>query len=173
MRERVLKKYAKLQALKTAFVSRLSGVPEDRLQLQPGPGRWSAAQIMDHIASAEAGSLEYIRKKTRDPEAVPAAGFMCAVRTLALVVTLATPLKFKAPRVVADVPDNPPVDGGLARWEAVRVDLKGMIETLPEELMARALFRHPVAGRMNMSQTLDFMIAHLKHHTKQLDHTLR
>lgn len=172
MRERLHAKYERLESLRAKALELIDGVPEDRLSRVPAPGRWSAAQVLHHVSAAEAGSLAYIRKKMHAPDAIPRAGLMCSVRTAVLAAALASPFRFKAPDVVANVPDNPPVDEVLEQWALIRVELREMIDTLPEELMARALFRHPVGGRMNMSQTLDFMIAHLKRHTKQLRRTV-
>jgi hypothetical protein len=150
----------------------VDSAPAARLNEPPAPGKWSAAQILHHVVSSEGGSLQYIRKKTQTPDAVPRATLMCAVRTAVLAAALASPLKFKAPDVVANVPDKPPVDETLAQWSQIRDELEQMIGELPEGLLERALFRHPVGGRMNMSQTLDFMIAHLKRHSRQLRRTV-
>jgi len=172
MRDRLLKKFDRLERMKAELLIRIDGVDADRLQRAPQPGKWSAAQVMDHLCGAEGRSVEYIRKKTLDPKSVPPASIMCAVRTILLTTALSSPLRFKAPDVVADVPDNPPVDEVTARWKVVRAELRELIETLPEDLLGRALFRHAVAGRMNMSQTLDFMIFHLKRHSGQIDRAI-
>lgn len=172
MRDRLIEKFDRLERMKADLLARIDGIDAARLQHSPAPGKWSAAQVMDHVCSAEGRSVEYIRKKTLDPKSVPPAGFMCAVRTLLLQTALSSPFRFRAPEVVAQVPDSPPVDEVIARWASVRSDLRGLIETLPEDLLKRALFRHAVAGRMNMSQTLDFMLSHLKRHAGQIDRAI-
>lgn len=168
MRNRLLRKFRELEAMRERVVEGIDGVSEGRLTTPPTPGKWSASQILDHVVTAESRSLEYIGKKTRTPEAVPPAGLMCSVRTFALVVALSSPLRFRTPDAVSDVPDNPDATEALERWGKVRERLRETLETLPEELLGRALFKHPIAGRMNMSQTLDFMTAHLNRHAKQL-----
>lgn len=167
-----MKKFGELEALRERMMALLAGVPEERLRRHPSPGKWSAAQIVDHLATAESRSVDYIRKKTLDPSAVPPAGVMCAVRSFALVAALASPFRFNAPAVVADTPDDPSPAEAAERWARTRAAIRSIIEELPEDLLRKALFRHPSAGRLNMSQTLDFMIAHVKRHTKQLRRTL-
>jgi len=172
MRERILRKFEKLEAMKKELTDAISGLPDERLHRHPAPGKWTAAQVMEHVRGAEERSLDYIRKKTSDPSKVPPAGLSSQLRTFALTFALATPLRFKAPDVVANVPEHPDVAELLARWDDVRSQLKDAIESLPNELLGRAVLRHAVAGRMNLSQALDFMISHFRHHRKQIDRAL-
>lgn len=168
MREEVIRKFGELERLREEVLEAIDDVSEARLVDAPAPGKWSPAQIMYHVAGAEHGALAYIRKKTQTPESVPRAGLKCAVMARLLVIGLASPFKFKAPRVAADVPDTPSLREVVDQWAATRVELREMIQTFPDDLLRRAIFRHPVVGRMNMSQTIDFMIAHLRRHSKQL-----
>ena len=146
MREKLRRKFDRLEAMRERATAMVERVSPEKAAAAPEPGKWSAAQILHHVASAELGSLEYIRKKTQTPDTVPPAGLMCALRTFALEAALASPFRFKAPEVVANVPDNPPIDEVLSNWSRVRNDLREMIDTLPEDLLGRALFRHPAAG---------------------------
>jgi len=168
MKERLIRKFEALETERKALEAILEGVSEEQARREPAPGKWSAVQIVVHLATAEERSLGYIRKKTQAPEMVPPAGLLCTLRTLALVTALSSPFKFKAPDVVSGTPDNPPQAEALRMWAAARAELREMIETLPEELMRRALFKHPVAGRMNMGHTLDFMTAHMRRHGRQM-----
>lgn len=168
MRERLKRKLEALESERRRIEALVGSVPADRARLQPAPGKWSAVQIVVHLATAEYSSLKYIRKKIQTPDAVPPAGAMSALRTLALVVALGSPFRFKAPEVISAEPDNPEPEEALKAWSGVRVELRELLESLPEDVMGRALFKHPVAGRMNMSQTIDFMMAHMKRHGRQM-----
>lgn len=172
MRDLLSRKFGVLEAIRERVASRMEGIPEETLQAPPDPGKWSPVQVVVHLATAEQGSVEYIRKKTSDPAKVPPAGFMCAVRTFLLVAAMTSPFRFKVPDVIAGTPDSPSAGEALTSWKAARGELRSMIDAMPEELAKRAVFRHPVAGRMNMSQALDFMISHAKRHAKQIERAL-
>ncbi len=167
-----MRKFDVLESMKKRLFNAIDSVPDEKLKSPAAPGKWSIAQVIDHVTTAESRSIQYVHKKTQAPDAVPPAGFMCAVRTWLLVTMLSSPLKFKAPEVVADTPDNRSRAELAARWAAARGELRNLIESLPEDLMAKALFKHPVAGRMNMGQMLEFMTSHMKRHARQVERAL-
>jgi len=51
----------------------------------------------------------------------------------------------------------------------VRGNLKRFIEALSPEKMGVAIFRHPFAGYLTITQTFKFLEEHLKHHVKQIE----
>jgi hypothetical protein len=172
MRDELTRKFEVLEAIREQVASRMAGVPDEKLQSPPAPGKWSPVQVVMHLAAAEGSSLTYIRKKTSDPGSVPPANFMCAVRTLLLRAAMSSPFRFKVPDVISGTPEIVPAGSALDRWMTVREELRSMIETMPEDLMKRAVFKHPVAGRMTMSQALEFMISHARRHAKQIEQAL-
>jgi hypothetical protein len=139
----------------------------------PAPGRWSALQVLHHVVESEAAVLGYVRKKLQAGASLPWAGLGSRPRRLALQAGLASPLRFKAPPVAAFVPDVVEPAALRARWDEVRTGWRALVEAFPPELEGRLVFRHPVAGRMGLADTLAVLQAHLDHHVPQVARALK
>jgi hypothetical protein len=100
--------------------------------------------------------------------ALPRGAVSSRLRRAILQVALALPLRFRAPAVAAEVPDTVDPAALRARWEEVRRGWRGLVEAFPRELEARLVFRHPVAGRLTLADTLAVLQAHLDHHVPQV-----
>ena len=147
-----------------------------RLLQQPGPGRWSAIQVMQHLMLSEGGSLQYLRKKTSSGvSGIGKTGFSATFRKWLLKAYLALPFKFKAPKVVAEE-SFPPVSGleeVRSNWLKIRSDLRAFMGALPQEAHTREVYRHPIAGRMDISGMFDFFQSHFSRHRQQIERTLK
>jgi hypothetical protein len=75
--------------------------------------------------------------------------------------------------VAAVVPDVTDPAALRARWEEVRTGWRQLLGALPADLEGRLLFRHPVAGRMGLADTLAVLQAHLDHHVPQVERALK
>jgi hypothetical protein len=163
----------RLEASRARALSLLAPHDSPALNRAPGPGRWSALQVLHHVVETEAATLGYIRKKMQAGASLPRAGLGSHLRRAAVQLGLALPLRFRAPAVVAVVPEVIDPAALRARWEEVRVGWRQQLEALPAHLEARLLFRHPVAGRMGLSDTLAVLQAHLDHHVLQVERALK
>ena len=163
----------RLEASRARAVALL--VPHDASALNraPAPGRWSALQVLHHVVESEAAMLGYVRKKLQAGASLPRAGLGSRLRRLALQAGLASPLRFKAPAVAASVPDVVEPAALRARWDEVRAGWRALVEAFPPELEGRLVFRHPVAGRMGLADTLAVLQAHLDHHVPQVARALK
>ncbi|MCB2380511.1 DinB family protein [Hymenobacter sp. BT635] len=144
----------------------------DKAQMAPGPGQWSAAQVVQHLLVAETGIGQYIDKKVMQEEELGKSGFLTFVRSRVLRAALRLPfLRFKAPKYLAALtPDTvPPVAELRTEWERVRRQLERTLNEFPSQLLDRDIFKHPRSGMLNIYQTLDFMVDHVLHHQKQLE----
>ena len=56
-------------------------------------------------------------------------------------------------------------------WNEVRSVLRAHLDSIQPDGLEALLFRHPVAGRMNVRQTLKLLELHFKHHLRQVDRT--
>jgi hypothetical protein len=158
-----------LEASRSRALARLG--PHDRAHLNrpPAPGRWSALQVLHHVVEVEAATVGYVRKKMQAGAGLPPAGLASRLRRLALTLALASPLRFRAPAVVASVPDDVDPAALRERWEAVRRDLRDLVASFPPALEGRLVFRHPVGGRLGLADTLAVLQAHLDHHLPQVE----
>jgi len=170
-RTALLRRFAKLEAQRTALLRTLEGVPQEHLERSPGDGKWSVAQVILHLAMAEEGLMNYIDKKRSVGGHAPV-GLDAPLRLGLLTTALALPFKYKAPAVVAQVPT---VGYGEActRWEAVRARMAQTFRDIPEELIGHGLIKHPTAGKFDLVQGMRFVHWHVKHHLPQVHRTVK
>ncbi len=154
----------------------LSKYPSEQLNRKPAPGQWSVMQVVNHVMMAEAGSLNYLKKKLSDPSAIKKAGIGSAIRTWLLNLSQIIPgLKFKAPAFINE-DKLPPVSDREAvfqQWRASRAALRAFLESQPDEIFTKEAFRHPRAGRMTIVQMLSFFGSHLNRHVRQIKRALK
>jgi DinB superfamily len=166
------RRMARLEASRRRALGVAGSAPHAALNRAPAPGRWSALQVLHHVVTAEALTLGYIRKKMQAGLALEQAGPASRLRLLVLQVTLALPLRIKAPATTGDVPAESELEALRARWDDVRRDLGVLVESFPPELLDRLVFRHPYAGRMTLAHALGTLEAHLDHHIPQVERAL-
>ncbi|GIV38282.1 MAG: PadR family transcriptional regulator [Thermonema sp.] len=167
-KERWLQRLQHMNTELNALLSRIEAYNEQELHFKPAADAWSIAQVLHHLFIGEAGTMHYIRKKlSYGPP--PALTRWHRLRGRLLKLMLSLPLKFKAPAVVSQVPERPDVPAIIEQWRATRKEMEDFIRNMPAEYEHKALFKHPVAGRMGIEGILDFWEEHLRHHIRQID----
>lgn len=82
-------------------------------------------------------------------------------------------LKFRAPNVVlANTPQALPVDELISQWDELRNDLKSLLESIEEKNVKKAIYKHPLAGRLDAAQATAFFYEHIHHHWPQIKRLL-
>ena len=148
-REQKVDQYARGPArLKAA----LAAVPEEARKWQPGPGKWSAHEIVCHCADSEANGALRIRYllAEKDPLIV---GYDQDV--------WARKLDYHAH----------PLEPALLTVEAVRANTTALIRRLPEDAW-RASGRHSESGAYTAETWLDIYAEHLEKHSRQIERNL-
>lgn len=145
----------------------LQELPADELRKKPDAGRWSLLQIMEHLAGSEAVGLQYLQRK--EYALLQNRGMLPAgIRAIILKLALLSPLKFKAPPVLATFPTNTTQPEELfTQWQQTRTGLSAYLNGIPAGKKDALLFKHPVAGPLTPHQMLVFMADHLHHHRRQ------
>lgn len=167
MDPRISKKFQALEKQRNRLLNDLNRLTPEQLSFSPAPGKWSIEQVLFHLIQAEQGTIQYMGKKMQ-ADALPRAGLVSAVKSLALTIALRSPLKFKVPQKIAP-PQQTPGYGELVRqWQEIRQSLAAFLEALPRERTRSAIFRHPVIGYINIFQTMNFFQEHIAHHIKQI-----
>ncbi|MBS1658374.1 MAG: DinB family protein [Bacteroidetes bacterium] len=163
----VLQQFEKLELSKRQILSQISSLDPSVLHYRPAYKKWSIVQILFHLNSSESISLKYMQKKSQGGTSVPKSTPVNALRSFILTAALRT-LKWKRPAVLPEPPDQPDLNEVLQSWNETRRQLKQLLQNLPDDMMNRNIFRHPAAGRMNISHALTFMQEHTDHHLKQI-----
>lgn len=161
-----------LEKQRCAIFADLDALSETQLHFSSNPARWNLLQVVLHLMTSEKLSVIYIKRKTGSGKSIPASRLLSAFRLLALNIALKLPVKYKAPKMADTTGKEPDYEKLKSEWKEVRSVLKKLIETLDDETLKSELFKHPVAGEMNMKQALKFMEIHSAHHQKQIHNIL-
>ncbi len=129
--------------------SALGTVPTQALQWRPGPGEWSAHEVVVHCADSETQAASRIRVvvSEKDPviqgydEAQWARGFDYHAH---------------------------PLDVALATVDAVRANTAALLRRLPEVAWSR-VGRHTESGRYGAVDWLRIYAEHLENHARQIE----
>lgn len=170
-KDQLLRQFAQAEMERRALLVNLENLPTSVLEHAPGPGAWSVAQIIAHLALAEARSLDYLEYKLRTGDHTPVDA-SAAVRVWMLRGVLRLPLRFKAPAVVATLPPCS-FDEAREAWDQVRSRMAAAYAALPPEMATHGLFKHPSSGRFDPVQGMAFMRDHVRHHRVQVLRTIR
>ena len=155
----------------SAFLAAAEAVPEARWNEARGEGKWSPAQIAEHLRLTYATVSRDLRGET---------GFRVRVGPLRLLVLRLTVLRRMlrerafpkgAPAVREVRPAGGPFDRQptLAGLRAEAESFMRGLDTLPGRRARR--FTHPFFGRLAPQQGLELMVLHTHHHRGQLTQT--
>lgn len=174
MREKILAANARYTEEIDALLRELAAFGDERLRQKPSDNAWSAMQTLYHLVLVEENSLKYIQKKLNYQSVFEKTGMMAWFRSLLLRVSLLSPIKFKAPKVVGE--EHFPDSGSLAeiqsRWQHTRAEWRMFFEKMPKELLDKVVYKHIYAGRLNWLQTINFLRLHFKRHRSQIRRAL-
>ncbi len=130
---------------------------------------WSIIQVLSHLNMAEIISLEYMKKKMLAGRKMKKVNMINKARMWVTCGFLQTGLKWKAPSYIS----NPNGDYSLSeiksKWEATRMKIHDYIDNYPDEWLNRAVYKHPMAGRLSLIQAIDSFIYHQRHHVHQIN----
>lgn len=156
---------------RSAILNSIRSLSTSQLNHSPGEGQWSMAQVLSHITSAERLSVSYIQKKALGIDTAHQSGLWEELKIQALIASQRLPgLKFKAPRrVVENTAQLTDLASVETSWNQIRNDLRAVLEKIPPHQVNRLLYKHPVAGYLNVRHALIFFREHVIHHQPQLN----
>lgn len=173
MNPKLLSLFNNLESQRNSLLNDIKSVSKEKLNAHP-PGKWSTNQVLAHIVTAEQLSISYLKKKFQGINDVSDTGLLEELKMLTLYISQRLPFKFKAPKVVVD---NTPVfedfDQIEAAWSKTRTDLKDLLNQFNDFQLARKVYKHPVAGKLNIQQALKFFGEHIIHHQPQIKKLLK
>lgn len=165
------KQFETLEQSRKALFNNLRKYPDELLNKSPAPGKWSVVQVMGHLMTSEGASLKYLQKKTLDTSRSKHAGFGGKRRLLALKFFFYAPVNFNAPTVLLPDDGFRSLSEVETEWTTLRNDLNELIGKLSEEELQKELWLHPMAGKMNIYQMLEFFGIHFERHRRQIERT--
>lgn len=137
-------------------------------------GKWSIAQILTHLLTSERLSLNYMKKKSLGVDKLSDSGLFETLKSGALKLSQRLPfLKYKAPKYVVENTPQPMSFNELSdHWNTLRNELKNFLEGIEDRNVRKKIYKHPVAGRLDVIQAVSFFREHIIHHLPQIKRIL-
>jgi len=161
-------KFVQLEKDRLTLLNEIKILNDDELNYKPKPDKWSIIQVIHHLIKSEQLSVVYIKRKISNKSNIDKSNLRSKFNAFALKWGLNFPIKFKAPASVSNVPDFDTFENTTSKWDNVRNSFIDLINNTSERILYRNIFKHPIAGKMNIIGTLDFFDAHFQHHKKQI-----
>lgn len=165
--------FQQLENQRNDILSEVDKLSPDQYTLSKN-GKWSIAQILTHIITAEKLSLSYMKKKSLGVDSLDNSGIFDDARYYFLKVSqYISFLKYKAPKVVVE--NTPPALSKAEvkrEWDTLRSDLKTFLEKIEEKNLRKKIYKHAVAGRLNVKHAISFFEDHFNHHLPQIKRLL-
>jgi hypothetical protein len=162
--------YNNLENSRRDLINDLTKFDAQQLITPPAPGKWSVSQVFYHLNKAEALSMVYISKKMLDVNNLKVTGIKESLKLAGLGLLFNSPIKFKVPvEALGEMPDNIDYTDIVNQWNDTRVKLKSFLDSLPEDILRKNVFKQPAIGRQNIYQMVEFMQMHFNRHQKQVN----
>lgn len=151
----------------------VSSQPEEQLFSHP-ENRWSISQILTHLIASEKMSLQYMKKKSLGVDKLENSGLIEELKILLLKVSQRLPLKYKAPKILHEnTPEALPLNQIQNQWEESRMELMSFLCSIDPKNTKKKIYKHPVAGRLDVIQAVTFFREHVNHHLPQIKRLLK
>lgn len=162
-----------IELQKSLLLNQIEPLTPAQLNAHP-PGKWSLSQLLAHLITSEQLSIQYLKKKIQAIEEQPNTGIIEELKMLTLIISQRLPFKFKAPKVVVDhTPAFSNVDEIKTAWNQTRSELKDLLSRFSHQHLKRKIYKHPIAGKLNIVQAMRFFQEHIIHHTPQIKRLLK
>ena len=162
-----------LETARKKLLSTLKQYPDEILNKKPAQDKWSVVQVAKHLMESESVSLQYLQKKTLDTSRSKSAGVSGEWKMLVVHLSFIAPIKFKAPKMLDPDVSAMSLHEIEAQWDKIRKDTFELIGKLSDAELKKELWKHAIAGKMNIYQMLAFINIHVNRHVQQIERTLR
>ena len=151
----------------------LAGISQEQFIRRPASGKWSIAEIVSHLLTADRLSLDYMKKKSQGIESLKNAGWFEELKMMVFIASQRVPIKYNAPkRVVQNTPREINLTAVSGDWESLLHDYKQFLSTIPEKDIRKKIYRHPILGRLDAKLCLQSIYEHYHHHLPQIKRLL-
>lgn len=160
-----------LDATRAALLDIAAAIPADRFAERPAPDRWSAAELLEHLARVETSCTRVIAKRAADARARGADAETDDSSVLGALD--GTPVADRTKRLEA--PELVAPAGGFNREQALaalatsRAELMRVITEAEGLALGAVRYTHIRLGELDLYQWILFVGKHEERHTRQLE----
>lgn len=165
--------FGELEKVKQEWHEELRTLSNEQLNQRAGDKQWSPLQNVEHLIIAEGLGVKYIRKKLQYADKAKKSGWANRMRAQLLTFLTKNRLfKYKAPKILSEPAYPSEIENVFGRWTGIRQEMAAELEKINDAQVNKELFKHPIAGRMNIISALGFMTAHVSRHRTQVRKSL-
>ena len=158
------------QQQKNLLFDSLKRVPKNILETPYEQGKWSILQILYHIQMSENGTLAYMEKKSlyAATTPIPRKNIFSSIRGALLQYLLKSNIKRKAPKGLDTFPETIYLDKLFRDSQTQFQKWIHFVQKSDEHILHSQIFKHPLVGRIDFMDTIEFTILHFDRHLKQI-----
>lgn len=164
------KAFDRVEQQRNTMLDSVKGLSHEQLNFKSDAKTWCILEVFEHLMTAEKNGLTYMHKKLQgDIDKIGGTDMKAKLRSMVLKTALRMPVKFKAPAAARfKAKDEYHYDQVRAEWDEIREGWKELADGFDKPASEKLIFKHPLAGRLNMEQTFQFLYEHTDHHLAQL-----
>jgi hypothetical protein len=163
----IQKRFADLENRRKKILKQLEMPPHNRLNVKPGPDKWSIVEVIQHLVLVEREIVKQTVKNpvAQDPGRVPR--FCEAFETVLEI--LERDVRIDVPSASMEPDGQITLDDLRTQWEDSRAQLGRFFQGLNKEGADTLVFSHPVAGSLNALDLLHLANVHTDYHIRQVE----
>jgi hypothetical protein len=155
-----------LAATRERLLAEQARVPDALFGERPGEGRWSVAEVLEHLANVE-NRVGPLMRELIEGRRVVAVSLFDRVRRLPPRIVARRRFRLTAPKVVRPL-TRPAREDVLGRLDASRRALVALLEENRGRDVSRSLFPHKLLGAHDLFGWAEFLGHHENRHTDQI-----
>ncbi len=158
--------FQRLEKQREELLAPLRALPAGKLEARPGPGQWCLLDVVQHLVLVDEGMTAYGEKKVNAPGRPMTLAERLRLGLLSAAFRM--PVRVKAPTPVVIPKEIVPLADLETRWAAARARMAALFDSLPEEKVRAAFFRHAIVGMLDPAALVAFLECHVAHHLQQV-----
>ncbi|NMM48434.1 DinB family protein [Marinigracilibium pacificum] len=161
------KRWGELKKFHLSFLDTLENEPAEFLFFKLNEEKWNSAQIINHLMKVEKNTFDFIshfdfnRKKEKT-------GIRNLINSFMLNAFLKSTMKAKVPTKAIEPDENPDIETMIQFYREHTIKFEKFIDQFPQDKLDFFIFKHPLAGKLNILQTIEFLTNHSLHHSIQI-----
>jgi hypothetical protein len=156
-------------ATKALFMKEFNSFAYEQLMFKPSEEEWSLLEVAGHLLKVEQLTLASVEIGLSKKNKLKKGGIGAWLRYKLVAMALAYKQKIKAPLEALMPHKSESLEELMQEWSAMSLTWKETLDSFPQELLEKGVFKHPLAGFFTIKRTLYFMRDHMQHHKGQIE----